>query len=151
MVPLFVSIAPDVAIEFHRNGKKLQLTGKHDKRWSETSLAIGRLGVTDKEAAKAIVSEKFPELLDALYDLSLESERHIIRFFKILFELSPELFDHFVVAISLDDHRCLKLVQQLVSNQPRELVRYRRLARRGMKVPGELGALSARFFERLQT
>ena len=147
--PLFVCIAPDVAIEFFNNGKGLKLAATHQMSWPETTGAIARLAKADGEQCKRIVAEKIPELLDALYTLSLESGNHIIKFFKVLFELSPELFEQFVDRINLDDDRCLRLVRQLLSSQPKELINYRKLAKFGMKVTGKLGMLSAQLFARL--
>jgi hypothetical protein len=63
--------------------------------------------------------------------------------------LSGELFEKLVSAIDIDDVRCTGLVQQLLSNQPSELLKYRKLARCGMKAPGKLGAVSAQLHARL--
>jgi hypothetical protein len=117
--------------------------------WPLTSGAISRLANTKGELCKRIVNEKFPELLDALYKLSLESEHHIIQFFKVLFELSPELFEQFVDMINFDDSRCLMLVRQLLSTQPNELMKYCKLVKYGMKISGKLGILSVQLFFRL--
>lgn len=147
--PLFVLIAPDVAIEFYQNGKGLMLAADHEMSWPITSGAISRLANTDREQCKRIVNEKFPELLDALYKLSLESEHYIIHFFKVLFELSPELFEQFVDRINLDDSRCIMLVQQLLSTQAKEMVEYCKLVKYGMKISGKLGTISKQLFARL--
>lgn len=138
IAPLLVLLAPDVAIEFHLRGKGVRLVTSYDVRWSETAGAIASLGRTDREQCKCIVSEKLEELWAALYHLSLDRLDRIARVFRMLFELSPDLFERFVGGIDLDDERCIKLVQQLRSNQPKQLLMYRKLAKGGIKAGGKL-------------
>lgn len=147
--PMFVHLAPDVAFEFHSSKRGLQLVSTHDKRWSMTNAAIWSLHRADTEQCKNIVIEKFDELWDAIYHLSLESEIQIVRFFRILHEISLTMFERFVAGINLDDERCEKLVSQLIANQPNQLKNYKKLARHGIKIGGAIESLSTRFLIRL--
>jgi hypothetical protein len=147
--PMFVHFAPDVAFAFHSSKKKIQLVSTHDNRWAITNAAIWSLYRADSEQCKNIVFDKFDELWDAIYRLSLESEVQIVRFFRILHEISPAMLERFVAGINLDDERCKKLVSQLTTNQPNQLKNYKKLARRGVKIGGTIETLSTGLLFRL--
>jgi hypothetical protein len=147
--PTFAAIAPQVAVRFHDAGKQVSLSGHSQHRWNETVWAISEIASVDKNACIEIVTRQLPDLETKLYDLTLDSPRYIILFFRLIHELSSELFINIVSRLDMDDSRAKKTICQLVSTQPNELANYRRLGRLTCRVGGKIGAIGKSLLVRL--
>lgn len=146
---IFVCIAPEVAIEFHKAGRAIELADDHS-HWQERAFAIGRLAKRDEPIAVEIVEQQLGSLIDEIHKLTLDEPQYVIRFFRVLFELSERLFDRFVSAIDLDNPIALKTIAQLSKNQPKERRHYQQVARCGCRMPGRISELSSELLRRLE-
>lgn len=138
--PIFIGIAPAVAVEFFEVGKGLKLFDKN-RRWFETVFALGSLAEHDKKISIKIVKEYFNEIEDSLYKLTLDSPNFIVTFFRIIYSLSVDLFNDLINRINLTDPRALKTIQQLNKTQPRERKNYLKLARLASVIGGDMAVL----------
>jgi len=145
---IFVCIAPDIAIEFYKAGRTVELVGR-DSHWQERGFAIRRLINVDKPLAIELVENQLDGLLDDFHKLTLDEPQHLIRFCRVLFELSEVLFTRFVNGINLDSPSALETIEQLVKNQHKERRHYRQLARYGCKLTGRITELSTELLRRL--
>jgi hypothetical protein len=146
---IFVCIAPDVAVEFHKAGRVVQLLGR-ESRWQEQGFAITRLAMVDTSIAIELFEQQFDEILDAFHKLTLDEPQHLIRFCRALFQLSESLFRRFFTAINLDSPVALETVGRLLKNQHRERRHYRQLAKYGRRLTGRVAELSTELLRRLE-
>ncbi|MGI8980361.1 MAG: hypothetical protein ACR2FY_14130 [Pirellulaceae bacterium] len=148
--PRLAWISPDVAVSFHKAGRGVVLVAANEPRWFETSLAIFGIMNVDRRICAEIVEQQLPQLEAALYRLTLKPLTGIAHFFRLIYELSPQLFDKFLVRLDLDKPEAKKTLEQIVRSQPNERRAYMKLARKGTIVPGKMGLLSKTLLERLQ-
>jgi hypothetical protein len=148
--PKLAGIAPQVALDFHKAGKQVSLTGRGQHRWDETVFAISAIAKVDKMVCLDIVTSQLPELEAKLYALTLDSPRYVVLFFRLIHELSSKMFTEFVGGLDMDDPRAIKTIAQLVKSQPRERANYRKLARLACRIGGELGAIGRILLMRLR-
>jgi hypothetical protein len=145
----FVCIAPDIAMEFDKAGRSVELAGKRS-RWQDRGFAIKRLMSVDKSRTIAMVERALDELIADFHNLTLETPRHLIQFCRTLFELSDELFKRFIEGINLDCPAAIETVEQLLRTQHRERRHYRQLAQCGRKLTGGVAELSTELLRRLE-
>ncbi len=147
--PIFAAIAPETAVNFFKSGRGVKLVGD-DRRWNETVLAIAAIADIDKDVCINVVRDQFQKLEETLYNLTLDSPKHIVAFFRLIYMLSVELFSSFVGRLNVDDPRAAKTIAQLVKSQPKERANYERLARLARRMGGEVGALGEKLIMRLK-
>lgn len=147
--PILAAVAPETAINFFKSGKGVKLVGD-ERRWNETVLAIAAIAGADRDVCINVVLDQFQKLEETLYDLTLDSPKYIATFFRLIHELSIELFLSFVGRLNLDDPRAVKTIGQLVKSQPKEFAHYERLARLARRMGGEVGVLGERLLMRLK-
>ena len=147
--PIFAAIAPGTAINFFKSGKGVKLVGD-ERRWGEIVLAIAAIAEVDSDVGIKIITDQIQVLETTLYTLTLDSPKHIVAFFRLIYELSDELFSGFVGRLDMDDPRAIKTIDQLVKSQPKELANYKKMARLARRMGGEVGALGERLFMRLK-
>lgn len=138
--PIFVGIAPEVAIEFFEEGKGLKLFD-NNRRWSEAVFALASLADYDENVCVKIVKEQMNEIVNSLYRLSLDSPKHIVTFIRIIHSLSAKLFNELILSINLNDPQAIKTIQQLNRNQPKERRNYQKLARLTCMIGGDVASL----------
>jgi hypothetical protein len=138
--PLFVGIAPEVALEFFKTGKGLKLFDR-ERRWHDTVFALASLAEYDQNICDQIVRDQMNEIIKSLYKLSLDSPIYIVTFFRIIHTLSEELFSYLVTSINLDDPLALQTIEQLNKSQPRERTNYQKLARLASIMGGDVAIL----------
>jgi hypothetical protein len=146
---LFAGIAPDVAIEFVTNGKTVEVVDSRSPRWELTAWVIWRLAQVDKAVCAEVVRGQLGALKQAIYELNLGSGRPIMRFLRVLFDLSGELFDQFVSTLDLNDAVAKRTIEQVATRQPKERVEYVKLARCGRRHNGRIAELSKELLHRL--
>lgn len=134
---ILVSISPSTAIEFYEKKRGINLFGK-DMRWALTVFATYNLADYDEEKCINILRSEIDKIHDALYRLSLESPGNIVAFFRLLYDLSIELYTQVVNGIKLDDSRALATIERLRKNQPKERENYIRLAKVAIRSGGEI-------------
>lgn len=148
--PMLAGIAPQVAINFFKAGKGVKLTKQNQQRWNETVLAISAIANVDKNICIEIVMEQLDEFEALLYKLTLDSPKYIILFFRLIHELSSELFSNLVGRLDMDDPRAIKTIGQLVKSQPKERTNYKKLAKLARRMGGDVGALGEKLLMRLE-
>ena len=148
--PMLAVIAPWVAVSFFKAGRGVNLTEQHQQRWDVTAWAIAAIADVEKDVCIKIVTDQLDELESALYDLTLDSSRYIILFFRLMHDVSSELFSHFVRRLDIDDPRAIKTIDQLVKSQPKERANYEKLARLACRMEGDVGALGKSLLMRLR-
>ncbi|WP_180760807.1 hypothetical protein, partial [Vibrio parahaemolyticus] len=89
--PIFIGIAPEVAVGFFKEDKQLRLFNKRN-RWPEMVFALATLAEYDVNNTIEIVNEYMDDIEDTLYKLSLDSPKLILDFFRILHSLSIDLY-----------------------------------------------------------
>jgi hypothetical protein len=142
-------IAPEVAVEFQESGRTIDIVNPSGAKWYLTHLAIKRLAALNKPLCAELVGKQLCNLQEAMYKLSLDPVQHILRFFRILFDLSAELFERFVTTLNFDDPIAKKSLEQLVRSQPKERIKYEKLARCGQRLTGRIAELSTELLGRL--
>jgi hypothetical protein len=147
--PMLAGVAPKIAVKWYTSGKRVKLIGD-DRRWDETVWAISAIRDVDRDVCVKIVAGQLQELEAALYALTLDSPRYIVAFFRLLYELSGELFSTFVAGLNVDAPRAMKTIDQLIKSQPRERAHYEKLARLACRVGGDVGALGESLLMRLE-
>lgn len=147
--PIFAAIDPETAVNFYKSGKGVKLIG-YERRWNETVLAIYAIAGADKDVCIKVFTDQIQELEAALYELTLDSPKYIVTFFRLIHDLSSELFSSFVSKLNVDDPRAAKTIAQLVKSQPKERANYEKLARLARRMGGEVGALGDKLFMRLK-
>ena len=147
--PMLAGVAPKIAVNFFKSGKGVKLTG-HEQRWNETVWAIAAIADVDKDVCIKVVTDQLQELETTLYALTLDSPKYIVAFFRLIHELSDELFSSFVGRLDVDDPRAIKTIGQLVKSQPKERANYKKLARLARRVGGDVGALGEKLLMRLE-
>jgi hypothetical protein len=147
--PMLAALAPKIAVNFFKSGKGVKLTG-HEQRWNDTVLAISSIAGVDKNVCIKIVTDQFDELEEALFKLSLDPPKYIVLFFRLIHEVSSELFSNFVGRLDVDDPRAIKTIGQLVKSQPKERANYKKLARLARRMGGDVGALGEKLLMRLE-
>ena len=145
MEPTLAGIAPLVAVSFHKAGKVVSLTGKSQHRWNETAWAISAIAEVDKSVCIEIVTGQLAVLEAELYALTLDPPRYVVLFFRLIHDLSSDLFMDFVGRLDMSDPRAIKTIAQLVKSQPKERANYEKLARLARRVGGSIGAVGERF------
>jgi hypothetical protein len=143
-------IAPEVAVSFHKSGQGVAIVDASEPTWNETCLAIARIMALDHALCVELVGQQMSDLEQALYRLSLRPLTWIAKFFRLLHEVSPTVFDKFVDQLNLDNPEAKKTIDQLVRTQPKERRNYMKLARAGRLFPGKIGQLSKSLWDRLQ-
>ena len=147
--PMLAGIAPQVAVNFHKAGKRVSLTGRCQQRWNETAWAISAIANVDKDIGINIVTNQLEGLEAKLYALTPDSPHYIVLFFRLLHELSRDIFSGFVGKLDMDDHRAIKTIRQLVKSQPNERANYEKLARLACRIGGDVGAVGESLLIRL--
>ncbi len=150
LTSLFVCIAPDVALEFHKAGRGVEIVASRQQDWRQTTLAIIRLAHVDKAACIEIIDQQLGRLVSALYQLHLGTLRPLLSCFRLLYELSPDIYERFIAQLDLSDQIAERTIESLANRQPRERIEYLRLARLGLRCNDRLGALSREFLDRLE-
>ncbi|MHB1350328.1 MAG: CBS domain-containing protein [Desulfobulbaceae bacterium] len=148
--PMFAGIAPQVAVNFHKAGKRVNLTRDHQQRWLETVWAISAIENVDKDVCIEIVTDQLDALEAELYKLSLDSPKYIVLFFRLIHELSCDLFSDFVDRLDMDNPKAIKTIRQLAKSQPKERANYKKLARLACRIGGDVGAIGESFLMRLE-
>ena len=148
--PLLAAIAPQVALNFHRAGKGVSLVGRHQHRWQRTVWAISSIADIDESVAINIVTDQFEELEGKLYALVSDPLRYVVLFFRLLDELSRDLFLDFVGRLDMDDPRAIKTIHQLAKSQPEQRANYEKMARLALRIGGAVGAVGESFLMRLK-
>lgn len=148
--PMLAGIAPQVAINFFKAGKGVKLTQQNQQRWNETVWAISAIANVDKNICIEIVTEQLDEFEAMLYKLTLDSPKYIFFFFRLIHELSSELFSSLVGRLDMDDPRAIKTIAQLVKSQPKERTNYKKLAKNARRMGGDVGALGEKLLMRLE-
>ena len=146
---MLAGIAPQVAVKFHKAGKHVSLTGRGQHRWNETAWAICGIANEDNDVCIEIVVGQLSDLENKIYDLTLDSPRYLVLFFRLIYELSRELFNQLVRRLDVDDPRFIKTIGQLVKSQPKERANYKKLARLARRIGGGIGLLGEGFLARL--
>lgn len=144
-------VAPDVAVRFHRNGKGVELLSSGRANLNMTAIAILGMSAVDKEACLELVEQEIPHFENALYELSLDPPRWVVRFFRVLHKLSPELYSRLLNLLDLDKPAPMATIKRLVTNQHKERKKYLKLARAGRLFPGKAGDLATGLGERIET
>lgn len=147
--PILAVIAPETAVKFFKSGKGVKLIGD-ERRWNETTLAIAAIAELDRDVCIKVVTDQLQELESSLYTLTLDSPKYIVTFFRLIHELSGELFSSFVSRLNVDDPRAVKMIGQLVESQPKERANYEKLTRLARRMGGDVGALGDKLFTRLK-
>ena len=147
--PIFAAIAPETAVNFFKSGRGVKLVGD-DRRWNESVLAIAAIADIDRDVCISVVRDQFQKLEETLYDLTLDSPKHIVAFFRLIHTLSVDLFSSFVGKLNVDDPRAAKTIAQLVKSQPKERANYQKLARLARRTGGEVGALGEKLIYALE-
>lgn len=147
--PMLAAVSPETAINFFKSGKGVKLIG-YERHWIETVWAISAIAEIDRDVCIKIVTDQIQELEAALYALTLDSPKHIVAFFRLIHELSGELFSSIVGRLDVDDPRAIKTIGQLVKSQPKERANYEKLVRLARRMGGEVGALGERLLMRLK-
>jgi hypothetical protein len=148
--PMLAGVAPQVAVSFFKAGRGVNLTGQHQQRWNETVWAISAIADVDKDVCIKIVTDQLDELEGALYNLTLDPPKYIILFFRLIHEVSSELFSNFVRRLDMDDPRAIKTIGQLVKSQPKERANYEKLARLACRMGSDVGVLGESLLMRLE-
>jgi hypothetical protein len=151
LTTLFACISPEVAINFFRNGKGVEIGGKSHVNWNHIGLAIRRIGLLDRATCIEIVESRLNELRIALYELTLDAPASLLAFFRTLNWLSENLFETFLSSLDLDDALAQSTIKQLATNQTKERANYKKIARVGRRVGGNTGILASAFLERLES
>ncbi|MCA2018655.1 hypothetical protein LDJ79_21245 [Vibrio tritonius] len=147
--PIFIGLAPEIAIYFFENGMQLKLFDK-ENRWHESVFALASLADHDKNTTIAIVERYLDEVEDSLYKLTLDPPHIILNFFRIIHSLSIHLFSKLVCRINVEDPRALKTINQLHQSQENERKNYLRLARLAMGLGGEIASLGQNLNDKLK-
>ncbi len=147
--PIFIGLAPEIAIEFFTDGTQLKLFDK-ENRWHETVFALASLAEHDENTSIEIVEKYFDEIEDSLYKLTLDPPHLILIFFRIIHSLSIDLFSRLVCRINLEDPRALKTINQLNKTQEKERKNYLKLARLAMGLGGEIANLGQSLNDKLK-
>jgi hypothetical protein len=150
LVPELAFLSPETAIRFFESQKPIRLTGRFHVRWNITTLAIWRIACCDKGKAAQIIRTHCDELLVALYRLTLDEPKYILRFFRLLFEVEESVFHDFVDRIDLQHSVALETIGKLRNNQPRERMSFRKLARLGIRQPGRIAVISKLLLDSLK-
>ncbi|MFO0805493.1 MAG: hypothetical protein U0791_20505 [Gemmataceae bacterium] len=146
---LYAWIAPDIAIEWHKSGRQIDLIGKHS-RLREISYAIMGLAKLDNSLTIEIVEMQIDRILEALYKLTFDEPQHLVRLFRTLHSLSSKLFARFVDRVDLEHPIALKTSTELPTLPKNERRAYQRIARLGEQIGGRLAKISAVFLRRLK-
>ena len=96
-----------------------------------------------------IVNEYMDDIEDTLYELSLDSPKLILSFFRILHSLSIDLYSSLISRINLKDPRALKTIKQLTERQDKER-NYLKLARLAMGLDGKTAILGHKLNDQLK-
>jgi hypothetical protein len=150
LLPELALLSPGTAIRFFELQKPIKLTSRFHVRWNTTSLAIWRIACCDKEKAARIVSTHFEELLLALYSLTLDEPKYIVRFFRVLFEVEESIYHGFIERIDLHHALAQETIAKLRNNQPRERLSFQKLARLGLRQTGKIKVISKQLLDSLQ-
>ena len=149
--PTLAGVAPQVAVNFFKAGRGVNLIERDRQRWNVTVWAISKISDVDKDVCIKIITDQLDELENALYDLTLDSPRYIFLFFRLMHEISSELFARFVRNLkNIDDPRAIKTIDQVVKSQLRERANYEKLARLACQMGGDVGALGKNLLMRLE-
>ncbi|EOB4122050.1 RNA helicase domain-containing protein [Vibrio alginolyticus] len=147
--PIFIGIAPEVAVGFFKEDKQLRLFNKRN-RWPEMVFALATLAEYDVNNTIEIVNEYMDDIEDTLYKLSLDSPKLILNFFRILHSLSIDLYSDLISRINLKDPRALKTIKQLTEIQDKERQNYLKLARLAMGLGGRTAILGHELNDQLR-
>lgn len=150
LVPELAFLSPETAIRFFESQKPIRLTGRFHVRWNITTLAIWRIACCDKGKAAQIIRAHCDELLLALYSLTLDEPKYILRFFRLLFEVEESVFHDFVDRIDLQHSVARETIGKLRNNQPSERRSFRKLARLGMRQSGRIAVTSKLLLDSLK-
>jgi hypothetical protein len=138
---LFAAIAPDVAIEFHRSSSGIDIVNPKAARWQYTSLAVARLAALDKPLCGEVIGDQLGKLRDAMYSFQADSVGHILRFLRVLFSVSPDMFERFASSLDLDDPIARATIAGVVRNHPKEQLQFQKLARCGQRLTGRVAEI----------
>lgn len=148
--PMLAGVAPQVAVRFYNEGRGVNLTGQQQQRWNETAWAISAIADVDKDVCIKIITDQLDELEGALYNLTLDPPNYIVLFFRLIHDISGELFSHFVRRLDVDDPRAIKTIGRVVKSQPEERANYEKLARLACRIGGDVGVLGKSLLMRLE-
>lgn len=148
--PRIAGIAPKIAIEFFKEGRKANLLGNGQRRWPVTALALASIAEVDEGVAIEMVDSELHEVVDRLYELSLDPPQSIIMVFRIIFALSTDLFEKLVAQIDLSDAKALETIKRLNTTQPKERVNYMKLARVATIAGGSISDLGRELSDKIR-
>jgi hypothetical protein len=147
---LFACVAPDVAIEFHKDGKGIEIVNPRHAIWQDTTLAVKRIAALDKSLCAEIVASQLDKLREAMYSFGPGSVGQLLRFWRTLYEVSPELFERLASDLNLDGQAAKDTIEQVVRNHPKERFQYTKLARCGLRWTGRVAQLCSELLCRLK-
>ncbi|MCC5843597.1 MAG: hypothetical protein JJU05_05035 [Verrucomicrobia bacterium] len=147
--PMLAGVAPHIAIKFIESGRGVKLIGR-EQRWNETIVAIAAIADVDKEKCVHFVTDKLQELVEALYVLTLDPPKYMLTFFRLIHELSEDLFSLLLSELDLDDPRAINLIDRLAKYQHNERINYKKLATLASRMEGEISILGKGFLMRLE-
>jgi hypothetical protein len=146
---LFACVAPDVAIEFHKNGKGIEIVNPRHPIWQHTTIVFKRMAALDKSLCAKIVAGQLEKLRDAIYTFGPGSVGQMLRFWRTLYEVFPELFERLTGDLNLDDQAAKNTIEE-VRSHPKERFQYTKLARCGQRLTGRFAQLCSELLCRLK-